>query len=257
MSLLRNPLTNSLVVACAALALILSASACNSGDFAGGSGDRGLSLDGKGNKKGKGSDDANDDGSGDGQSSGGSSQGSEGGTEGDGLQGGEDSGKEGDGLDGDDSEGGEGESEVGTDGDEVTKKTRHNMIVTRLQSDHEMSVQVQLFQKGVPIASHTETYDRKFKGERVFPNLCRTGLDTCVRLTFTGQRTFSSKDQASMMDKGTHCLVVTEDHLTQLKALVDTSGMGIFGSVCADPNEDLFTFSCPDSKKLRFGICEK
>jgi len=129
------------------------------------------------------------------------------------------------------------------------------MVVNRLQADHAMNVTVELFVDGKQVKSHTEKYDRNFEGERKFTNVCRTGFETCVRLTFHGEKTFSSNGQTS--DKGAQCLILTQVGTTQIRALVDTTGMGFLGSVCADSNEDLFTFTCPNSEKVKFGSCDK
>ena len=148
----------------------------------------------------------------------------------------------------DTNDGDDNDDDIDPDEDSHSLSTRHDMRVKRSDADHAMSVTVDLMKDDVVISSHSESYDDKTNGERIFKGVCRTSGATCVRLTFSGKKTFSTPD--NIEDKGKKCLIVTSQGNNQLRALVDSTGMGIIGSVCADPGEDLFTFTCPESKSL-------
>jgi hypothetical protein len=251
MSLFRNKLANSLVIASAALAMILSASACNSSDFAGGNGKGGLSLDGKDGKGGKGKDDANDDGN-DGTTSGapegGTAEGLEGNEAGgkDGIEGGDDNGDDGDGVEGnDDSADDGGEPEAGGDDGEVTKKTRSDLKITQTREDDKHQIKVDLLIKGK--VSKSQQVPSPGKGKDVIlKEMCRVGLSTCLKVTFIGKLT--------QVAGAASCVFTSPMDEKSVKIDVDTNGAGFLGSCKPDEDETLI-FSCDEAKSLKVQGC--
>lgn len=253
MSLFRNQLANSSVIASAALAMILSVSACNSSDFSGSSGKRGLSLDGKDGKGGTtgGKDDGNDDGATSGSPEGGSAEGLEGsesgGKEGaEGLEGDEDNGDDDDdGVEGDDSKSEAGESEAGDDGGEVTKKTRADLKIKQTREDDKHQIKVDLLIKGK--VSKSETIPSPGKGkEALVKDMCRVGLTTCLKVTFIGKLT--------QVAGAASCVFTAPQDEKSVKIDVDTGGAGFLGS-CKPDEDETHYFSCDESKSLKVQGC--
>jgi hypothetical protein len=249
MSLFRNPLANSLVIASAALAMILSASACNSNDFAGGSGSRGsLALDGKGGKGGK--DDANDEGNGTaegkGTAEGESPEGKDpGGKEGDGIEGDEDSGDDTQGVESDDSKTEAGETDIGDDGAEVTKKTKSDLKIMQTREDDKHQIKVDLMVKGK--VSKTQTIPSPGKNkEAILKDMCRVGLSTCLKVTFIGKIT--------QVAGAASCVFTSPQDEKSVQIDVDVNGSGFLGS-CQPGEDETFLFSCDESKSLKVQGC--
>jgi hypothetical protein len=244
MSLFRNKLANSLVIASAALAMILSASACNSSDFAGGSGKGGLSLDGKGGKGGK--DDGND-GTTSGAPEAGTAEGLEGSEAGgkEAGEGDEDNGDDDDGIEGDDDTPEGGEPEAGDDGGEVTKKTRSDLKIAQTREDDKHQIKVDLLIKGK--VSKSQQVPSPGKGKDVIlKEMCRVGLSTCLKVTFIGKLT--------QVAGAASCVFTSPMDEKSVKIDVDTNGAGFLGSCKPDEDETLI-FSCDEAKSLKVQGC--
>lgn len=245
----RNIIQSSFLVAFAALAIMMSGSACNNADFASGNTKR----DGIGLKEGRPGTDANDgvdtDGGNDtdGKDSDGNDADSDGGNDSgdgkdDGLEGSDNADGDDDGIEGNDT----GDNDdIGGDSGETSKKTRSDLKIVQTREDDKHRVKVELLIKGK--VSKMEEIASPGKGkEAIMKDMCRKGLDTCVRVTFIGKLT--------QVAGGAQCVFSSPVGATSVKLDVDTNGAGFLGS-CKPDEDETYTFSCDEAKSLKVQGC--
>lgn len=249
----RNIIPSSFLVAFAALALIGSGTACNNADFASGNSKNGIGL--KDNSR-PGSDandggdsDSGNDGGKDSGNSGDSGNDSDGGNDsGDGndngIEGSDSGDSDGDGIDGSDSGDSDG-GDIGTDSGETTKKTRSDLKIVQTREDDKHRVKVELLIKGK--VSKFEEVASPGKGKTItMKDMCRKGLETCVRVTFIGKLT--------QVAGGAQCVFTSPISATSVKLDVDVNGAGFLGT-CKPDEDETYNFSCDESKSLKVQGC--
>lgn len=131
------------------------------------------------------------------------------------------------------------------DGDDVTKQTRTDLKIKQTAEDDDHRVKVELLIKGK--ISKTEEVDSPgLDKEIIMKDMCRKGLDTCIRVTFIGEKT--------QVAGGAPCVFTTPLTATSVKLDVDTNGGGLLGS-CAQGKDEVYEFSCNEAKSLKVQAC--
>lgn len=233
--------------------LFLGAQACTDSNFAGGGGGT-AGLTGKGGKSGKDGKDGEDGADGpdgtdtaDGPDGGGKDSDGEDGPDG-GLAGSDDNG-------GDDTPDGE-------DG-EISAKTHHDMEITRGEAETPTQIKIELQSKGKTVKTETVDWGESEKEAKKAKLLCRNQKDTCVKITFINKDDNDENGHTEVVGGNPTATVScswAQESGNSAIVDVDMDGdeqSGIFdqGTCKAEDQDDQFTFTCPQSKKLQVQLC--
>lgn len=256
-----NPSSSFVTSLWAAAFALITATACNSGDFGGGVGSRSANL--RDNKKGQ--DDLNDGGNG-------NDSGTDSGKNGSG--GDSDSGNGGSDSDGDNTDtlgGSDGENKTGIGGsdstepkpadlatsdDEVKRKWLHDATVTRSEHDDPFDLQIETLIKGIVVETNTLHFKSTGDAEEgpTAHLACRNSKDTCLRLTFTGH----GSGGITQVLGASSCTKVLAASGNTAYVHADTNGAGIIGSCLPSgsiSDDDGVHITCPQSKNLKVELC--